>query len=252
MEQASQTLREALPLDLEAPVDLSTTLESFGVGHPLIEQGPGRHGGLRKVGSRWHPVIYRASVHDGPFSTRERFTIAHEIAHAVIDCEIALRPVRESQYWALEAICDEFASQLLIPERYVATTRHELFSAQSVLVGIRQVATATRTSLAASARRLLEGVSAASAWGVRSKTDARTDRTVYRVDWDAGARRHALRTGSHVRADNAIFSLVDGHRHGSPVTADGEGACHRTSRFFSLVSWWHSAELASQQQALPI
>jgi len=47
-------------------------------------------------------------------SPRERFTIAHEIAHFVLLEQVGFRPRRRRDYWLGEDLCQEFAASLLI------------------------------------------------------------------------------------------------------------------------------------------
>jgi hypothetical protein len=49
-------------------------------------------------------------------SPRERFSIAHELAHWVIWRRFGSLPSSESEYWFHETLCNEFAAGLLVPE----------------------------------------------------------------------------------------------------------------------------------------
>ncbi len=57
-----------------------------------------------------------------PFTSWERFLIAHEIGHLVLHQLGAKPPSGSSEYWKLETLCDAFARQLLIPDSVVAET----------------------------------------------------------------------------------------------------------------------------------
>jgi hypothetical protein len=52
-----------------------------------------------------------------PIEAFERFTIAHELGHYVLATQTGHRPRRESEYWLCESLCNEFASELLMPPR---------------------------------------------------------------------------------------------------------------------------------------
>ena len=49
-----------------------------------------------------------------PLAPHERFTVAHEIGHRVLLEECDFRPERRATYWLGEALCQHFASELLI------------------------------------------------------------------------------------------------------------------------------------------
>lgn len=52
-----------------------------------------------------------------PITRPERFTIAHELGHFVLQQESNFRPRRRAEYWLGESLCDHFASRLLIREQ---------------------------------------------------------------------------------------------------------------------------------------
>lgn len=241
--RATEILDSALPTNVTAPIDLPAVLDSFGVGEPLVEVGRGRHGGLRKVGPRWHPVVYRDTPGPSRLSARERFTVAHELAHAILEDSLHLRPVRDAQYWALEGVCDDFASRLLIPEPVVSESRASVRDASSALLWIERLASATETSLAASARRLLRGTAELSAWGIQEISKRPPESTVYQVLWAAGEKRHDLTTRSHVIAANPLFRAIQtigdevGNR-GEQVVGRATAAFSRRSAGYLLITWW--------------
>lgn len=242
LERVSIVLADSVPLDVTVPVPLGEVVASFGLGPLLIERGKDRHGALRRVNSRWHPVVYRRNGGGRYLSPRERFTVAHEIAHAIIETRIGVRPVRNSQYWALEGKCDWFASRLLIPEVFASPTRSRMHNAFSVISLIKELATATRTSRAAAARRLLDDLSNGSAWGIR-QIAGHDHRVAYRVDWAAGVRRHGLSAGSHIRPSCDLFDLVapekrERSQKRGQLEEAGVLAHVRMSPTSSLIAWW--------------
>jgi IrrE N-terminal-like domain len=60
-------------------------------------------------------VLMRANTAPKSLRRHERFTVAHELAHALIIRELNYFPRRRAEYWACEDLCNEFASALLIP-----------------------------------------------------------------------------------------------------------------------------------------
>jgi hypothetical protein len=49
----------------------------------------------------------------------DRFNIAHEIGHSVLDEARLCMPIGQSEYWQHEALCHAFAGRLLCPDRAV-------------------------------------------------------------------------------------------------------------------------------------
>jgi hypothetical protein len=239
LQRAEHLLEEAVPREAAIPVNLSDLLRSFGVGEPLVEVGGGRHGGLRRVGDCWRPVVYRRRPGPLALSPRERFTVGHELAHAIVEEGLQLRPVRNSQYWALEEVCDQFASRSLLPEVAVRQARVRITSASSAFAEIKGLASLAKMSLAASARRILVDAGEASAWGIRSVATPRAG-SVYRVAWTAGKPRYGVGTLSHVREPNPLFDVLhDTHSIRAPVEMSVGGAafaCAWLSSSFAMVT----------------
>jgi Zn-dependent peptidase ImmA (M78 family) len=59
-------------------------------------------------------IIYRQKQ-EAVLSARERFSIAHEIAHWVIWRRFGSLPSSGTEYWWHETVCNEFAAGLLVP-----------------------------------------------------------------------------------------------------------------------------------------
>jgi len=59
-------------------------------------------------------IIYR-QIQESVLSARERFSIAHEIAHWVIWRRFGSLPSSGTEYWWHETVCNEFAAGLLVP-----------------------------------------------------------------------------------------------------------------------------------------
>ncbi len=215
----------------------------------MVEQGTDMHGGLRKLQDRWYPIVYRSKQSSRPLVPRERFTVAHELAHAIVDDQLRLRPLRRSQYWALEGVCDDFAGRLLIPEKQFLAARAAMSGASSALSGIEALARTTNTSLIVAARRVLEGCPQASAWGVLQ--EKRRIGTAYRVTWTAGARRYGLTLQSDIKELNPVFDVVAkldnrvGIR-GEVTVAGGMAAYMRPSPRSWVIAWWQTDQSEGQ------
>ncbi len=80
---------------------------------------PSESGRLEKIGDKW-----TITVNDNHHPNRQKFTMAHELAHYVLhrDSSSAFQDTtffRDEAYTPIEFAANEFASQLLMPEEYV-------------------------------------------------------------------------------------------------------------------------------------
>ena len=77
------------------------------------------------IDARVKPVIILNRSRTGPpaernsFNSIERFLIAHELGHLVLQQHGAKNPSGKSEYWKLEKLCDAFARRLLLPDAFV-------------------------------------------------------------------------------------------------------------------------------------
>jgi hypothetical protein len=63
--------------------------------------------------------LYRAEPPSRSFSPGERFTIAHELGHVIIDKKIGWSPSSNSEYHQREKWCNLFAANLLVPTKHL-------------------------------------------------------------------------------------------------------------------------------------
>lgn len=138
------------------PIDLPLLLHELGIAlAPDVDGGDGsRHGRLRRTASTWEIAFNPASN-----PSRQRFTIAHELGHYLIEARVGVRPGNSAEYWALERECQTFAGLLLVPDR--AVTR--ALSPRPVLASdladrIEQLEAAAEVALEAAARRAIDVV----------------------------------------------------------------------------------------------
>ena len=106
VEQAVQTIVERLLADADIPADLDKIAARFGVAAIRAADLP-FSGELRRVHGAYE-IVYAS--HLSP--ERKRFTIAHEIGHAVLQSSGKGAPRHGVE---LERICDKFAAELLMP-----------------------------------------------------------------------------------------------------------------------------------------
>ncbi|MFB2556760.1 ImmA/IrrE family metallo-endopeptidase [Herbiconiux liangxiaofengii] len=134
------------------PVDLATVLRTERITlsasegrsgtHGLAERGP--HGYRIVVFGKGEPLL------DG----RLRFTVAHEIAHCIIDRAVGVSPTTKSEYWKLEEICNEYAARLLMPDVVMAADAR--LSSLDLLRTTKRLSDSARVSPVAAGRRLAE------------------------------------------------------------------------------------------------
>jgi Zn-dependent peptidase ImmA (M78 family) len=103
------------------PVNLGKLCAELGVRISHKNGIPRFQAYLADVGSNWEDAIIFLPA-EGLGSPYERFCIAHEIAHLLLFRELVSRPSSASQHWKLEALCDDFARKLLVPDS--AIPRH--------------------------------------------------------------------------------------------------------------------------------
>lgn len=248
--RAEEILNDALPRRTgRIPVDLTATLDHFRMGQVIVEGAnrSGRLGGLRRIDGRWRPVVYRENriASTTEFTSQERFTIAHEIAHAIVEDALFLRPERASQYWALEAACNQFAARLLIPESAVRDQMVAIRGPASTLRAIRSLAASTATSLVTSSRRLLEFVPGTSAWGFSPPRSDAGAPQAFVVAWSAGHRKELLTRHQRLDDSHSLYGLVSGdpRLHCDLAITLGQGVLSRDvldSGF--VIAVWHNLE----------
>lgn len=70
--------------------------------------------------------IPRSANAVGKYAPRERFMIAHELGHLILERYCGVRPLGTSEYWRHEQLANNFAAMLLVPDHIVrANISHE-------------------------------------------------------------------------------------------------------------------------------
>jgi IrrE N-terminal-like domain len=169
------------PTDLEA---LRTRLNVSGF-EPI--DGLPISGELRKDGDGFK-IVYSASLQPG----RRRFTIAHELAHAVFETTGPNCPRYGNE---LERICDLLASEILLPRKILV----ENAGASIQPVRIFDLARIFETSLMATALRCHQ-VFGISIFHVENA----------RLVWGYGAIRHQRDIEVHIHQEAAITQAMEG------------------------------------------
>ncbi len=254
---ARGVLEEAKRSDLGFPINIGAVLGFFGLGHPIIDFGKSRHGGLRRVDNRWQPVVYRSHFLSGPLSVRERFTVIHEIGHALVEDRVSLHPKRNREYWQLEAECDRFAGDLLVPQAQVDIAATTISSAPSLLLGIEGLARRSSASRPVVARRLTEQCKAAGAVSVRRIVRGSDRSSRLRVEWLFGNDvTSGMRSRQYIPEHSFLHEVVtrtcSSDLNDFDFDADKSITCRRVAESQWLVTSWHQDHVALGQQQLPI
>jgi hypothetical protein len=174
------------------------------------ELGGNAHGLLRLRNDDWEIVLPGPDtrVVATALSSRERFTVAHEIGHFVLHRHGVASPRRRSDYWRLEEMCNWFAGQLLISDRELGEafpTSAEV-SATNLLVQTKMLATTLVVSFEASARRVTDYISGSAL--ARIQLTPGTE-SVLVVEW-ATESQPWLRAGRgrRLKPEHPLFGLI--------------------------------------------
>ena len=100
------------------PLDLDAILADQGIQRRF--ESAGRRSGVAYLEVGQQPVItiIKKGGEESTLSPRDRFSVAHELAHWVLWKQLAIPPAETtSEYWKHEALCDQFAQNLLIPPK---------------------------------------------------------------------------------------------------------------------------------------
>lgn len=139
----------------ESRVALRPVLRELGVGlekHVDDNAKPGA--GLMRQGcdGKYHIVLRRRHPEPRPLTPRERFTIAHELAHILLCERYSWNPKGRRDYYVCEDWCDAFAAELLVPELKVDEL--ELRSARDGFLAVNMLSAKLHVSKEVVARRV--------------------------------------------------------------------------------------------------
>jgi len=181
VESAVQTLVDELLLGVSCPpTDLDAIMARLNVKTHEGRDGLFGSGALLREGDGLK-IVYSSQLSYG----RKRWTIAHELGHAIFE-KTGRSPPRHGR--ELERLCDMIATELLLPRKYFGPLAEE----RTCLDGVLRLARVFQTSLSATAIRFAEmsGVSVFETqsgklrWGygeVRSKFDLASEESLVRV-----------------------------------------------------------------------
>jgi hypothetical protein len=232
------TIRSALSRDAEAlatdrglPVDLLALLGDLGLGLVIGTRDQRPAGTLRRSREGWEVVVARPAerLQEPAFSEFERFTIAHEVAHYLVEGRFGYRPRSQREYWQLEEICHEFAGALLVPRAAVLSAlQAPPWKAMSVLGAVHRIASQAEVNLEPAARRLVEAVHGAVLVASldidhdeAKRREGRVRWIVQKPRWINAVRKRAI-LSDHPLAD--VIRSARGGRVRMPISASLTGA----------------------------
>lgn len=153
-----------LPGRHEVPVDVDNVADFLGLkirrendaAPPSARASSDHLGRLIREKGKWFVVVNgsEGALHQR-WSRRERFTIAHEIAHYLVNVRSGFGPTSNREYWWLEEECNKFAAALLLPGIYVKAISAAIDSeASQYLNATARLAATADVSYEAAARRI--------------------------------------------------------------------------------------------------
>ncbi len=213
-----ETIAGQLAAGQPVPIDLGAVLRRHGLrlaATPLKRRGV--HGALVERSGQREVLIY--GVRPGAsLNARQRFAVAHELAHHILDQRGCVQPDRGRGYWRIEDACNRFAAALLIPDvavRWASTSAcdsADLFSRISVVVD------RARVSYQAVCRRLEAHLDNWESWEIADPPVGRAE-VAGVVVWNVGdLRRLDLRRPAHVPPEHSLAPLVNAAREWIPGT----------------------------------
>lgn len=199
----STAARADLPIDVVALLrSLGATLEVRDASH----QTPAAEWILAK--GRNVVVIYRQPDAPQWLSARERYSVAHEVAHILVARSTNWRPSSKREHFELEEACQAIAAEILIPRR-VVTERADDAGPQGLIAVVNRLRILCAVSFEAAARRTLDG-STRTALAAATPAANRRDEPVLRVLWATGAKRaFSLERGSHIKGESPWMQLFN-------------------------------------------
>lgn len=109
-------------------------------------------GAMRSTVNGYEVILTRRTCEEAPLSPRERFTIAHELAHVLLHKRFQWFPIIRSDYQLCEDWCNLFASCLLIPD--AAAQRCDVSSPTAALRALDAISIKYGVSRQAAAKKI--------------------------------------------------------------------------------------------------
>jgi hypothetical protein len=187
-----------------APVHVRKLLNDMGVEiRKEVRRGKrGPSAELERVGDNYRITLWRDHRSPHPLSTRERFSVAHELGHILLIAKFALQATTKTEYFEYERWCNEFAASLLVPDQLIVGIAS--YSPRAVLEFVPKVSAQCKVSLEVAGRRVVDEHKGVALMVCRQTMNAGGTR-VLEVQWVAGSLpERQLQRGSHVRLDEPL------------------------------------------------
>ncbi len=193
------------------PIDLAAVLRSTGAE---LEVRPDRMtdfvGALKHSANGSRIVLYDSLI-NASLSSRQRFTIAHEIGHYLLERWGIPHPAGKREYWMRERLCNRFAAALLVPDTAVryAVAPHPTSSGD--LYGrLRLIVDRAGVSPEVACKRIELAIDEFSSWEIE---DFGKPGVLGRVRWIAGdAGTLGLNRAAYVPYHHRLGTLVEAAR----------------------------------------
>lgn len=235
------------------PIDIFSVLERLRIRLEFSNRENRGHGGhLTRYSHGWTVVLSRSAAlgSSDRVTSRDRFTIAHEIGHYLVEGRFGFRPASGGEYWLLEEACNLFALDLLAPDHLLADVLHaEPRTASELLELVGRLSRQAAISREPATRRLIARLHTRCALlQLRLKAGATSDR--WKVGWCVDNNRWIApppRRGANVTGPIASLvevlldanSTIERARQADPIFSGLNDVCidrgHRSDRLMALI-----------------
>ncbi len=184
-------------------VDVQSLLARLGIELVVRDRcGNSRLGEAQKVRRGVYRIVLYTDAGRTSTDTRDRFTLAHELGHVLLDHRFGITPAGRDEYWGHERWCNAFAGRLLVPD--VALAKAPGCDAKSLLTQMWTLGRRYKVSAIVVARRFVETQPGlAFVCANRELTDQ--GERVARVAWSASSDPEiALRPGALLSARDPL------------------------------------------------
>lgn len=197
---------------------------------------------LRTASGGYLVKLYRGQGLDRSFNSMERFAVAHEIAHIVMEREYGDAVLADADEYLVERWCNLFAARVLLPDSRLDAVKWE--NAISLVYLIDDLSKSGGVSRPVVAKRLIErGLHACILSGRVGKNSK--GQSVFVVSWSASdlSMLH-VNEHSHLREDHPLGRLIIGMdrqsvrwRHGLLVDGLEVAVRYRSDAFASYAAY---------------
>jgi hypothetical protein len=191
----------------KVPIDLAGALRATELEFEACEPRVQRLEGALRHSAHGNKVVVHDVPRDGNLLPRQRFTIAHEVGHQLLERWGAPLPTNKREYWAREQLCNRFAAALLVPETAVRYALEPSPQTSSELYGrLRLIVARALVSREVASKRIETGIRGFSAWEIDDPPRAGV---LGRVRWTAGsAEPLGLNRAAHVPLHHSCAELI--------------------------------------------